>query len=235
MGIRITSLRVISAASCLACLLAATAAGRVAHAQPASAQPAPLPAQESAGLSSRAPWSVVEAGADLAMQALTHLGVPYRFGGQDPQRGFDCSGLVRHVAQAALGLDLPRTAEAMARIGKSVAREALQVGDLVFFNTRGRRYSHVGIYIGEGRFVHAPARRGQVRVEDVDGRYWQTRFNGARRLAVSAPVEPASEPLQWRPVASEPPNAPLTAVPAVPPTAPLPAPRADPGDHEPGA
>lgn len=224
MRVRITSLRVISAASCLACLLAATAAGRVAHAQPAL-----LPAQETAAPMSRAPWSVVEAGADLAMQALTHLGVPYRFGGQDPQRGFDCSGLVRHVAQAALGLDLPRTAEAMARIGQSVAREALQVGDLVFFNTRGRRYSHVGIYIGEGRFVHAPARRGLVRVEDVDGRYWQTRFNGARRLAVSAPVEQASESLQWRPITSEQP------APTAAPTAPPPAPRTDPGVREPGA
>lgn len=146
-------------------------------------------------------WSVASAGADLAMQALSFLGVPYRFGGQDPQRGFDCSGLVRHVTQSVMGLTLPRTAEAMARVGQSIGREALEVGDLVFFNTRGRRYSHVGIYIGEGRFVHAPARRGRVRVEEVDAAYWHTRFNGARRIVVAdatagraLEAEPAAAP-----------------------------------------
>ncbi|MCU0949722.1 MAG: C40 family peptidase [Burkholderiaceae bacterium] len=181
MGLRITPLRAIS--------VAMGVAAAVSAARPVGAQPRLQSTVESPASVSRAPWSVVEAGADLAMQALTHLGVPFRFGGQDPQRGFDCSGLVRHVAQVALGIDLPRTAEAMARIGQTVAREALQAGDLVFFNTRGRRYSHVGIYIGEGRFVHAPTRRGLVRVEAVDGRYWQTRFNGARRLASLAPAE----------------------------------------------
>jgi len=140
-------------------------------------------------------------GADLALQALAHLGVPYRYGGDDPARGFDCSGLVRHVARSVLGIDLPRNAEAMARAGLAVDRVALEVGDLVYFNTRGRRYSHVGVYIGEGRFVHAPTRNGQVRIESIEEGYWRSRFNGARRLhggseaamQSPAPVEPARE------------------------------------------
>jgi cell wall-associated NlpC family hydrolase len=86
------------------------------------------------------------------------------------------------VARSVLGIDLPRTSDAMARVGASVARDALQVGDLVFFNTRGGANSHVGIYVGEGRFVHAPSRLGKVRVEEVDATYWRARFNGARRL-----------------------------------------------------
>ena len=117
----------------------------------------------------------------VALEALALIGVPYRYGGDDPARGLDCSGLVRYVFRGA-GLDLPRQSEAIARLGTNVARHALEVGDLVFFNTRGRRYSHVGVYIGDGRFVHAPARRGQVRVEEMDNRYWLARFNGARRL-----------------------------------------------------
>jgi hypothetical protein len=108
--------------------------------------------------------------ADVVLTALSHLGVPYRFGGSDPRRGFDCSGLVRHVFQQAAALDMP------------LDRAELAPGDLVFFNTRGRAYSHVGIYVGEGRFVHAPARRGQVRVEAMESGYWRARFNGARRL-----------------------------------------------------
>lgn len=120
--------------------------------------------------------------ADVVLGALAHLGVPYRFGGSDPRRGFDCSGLVRHVFQQAAALDLPRSAEDMASLGLRLDPAELAPGDLVFFNTRGRPYSHVGIYVGEGRFVHAPARRGQVRVEAMDSRYWRTRFNGARRL-----------------------------------------------------
>lgn len=125
-------------------------------------------------------------GAQLAIEALMLLGVPYRYGGQDPARGLDCSGLVRHVAQSVLGLDLPRTSEAIARVGETIARDALQVGDLVFFNTRGRRFSHVGIYVGNGQFVHAPAQRGKVRVEAVSAGYWERRFNGARRLLPTA-------------------------------------------------
>ena len=137
-------------------------------------------------------WNWPSTSADFALQALSHLGVPYRFGGNDPKAGFDCSGLVRFVARSVLGIDLPRTSDAMARVGSVVARDALEVGDLVFFDTRGGANSHVGIYVGDGRFVHAPSRRGQVRVEEVDAAYWRARFNGARRLLLpDAATEPA--------------------------------------------
>ncbi len=122
-------------------------------------------------------------GTEVALRALVHVGVPYRYGGDDPRLGFDCSGLVRHVFRDALGLELPRRSEQIGRAARAVEGERLQPGDLVFFDTQGRAYSHVGIYIGNGRFVHAPARRGRVRVDGLDDPYWAARFNGARRLA----------------------------------------------------
>ena len=124
------------------------------------------------------------------MRALALIGTPYRYGGEDPVRGFDCSGLVRHVYREGAGLDLPRRSEDMGRIGTAVARDALVPGDLVFFNTLGRPYSHVAIYIGDGRFVHAPTSNGVVRVEALDQRYWLSRYNGARRVAAPAGVAP---------------------------------------------
>lgn len=120
--------------------------------------------------------------ADLALSAIALVGAPYRPGGEDPVSGFDCSGLVRYAARVALGLQLPRRAEEIGRSGAAVAASQLQPGDLVFFNTLGRPYSHVGVYLGDNRFVHAPTRRGQVRVEAMSQPYWRQRFNGARRL-----------------------------------------------------
>lgn len=119
---------------------------------------------------------------EIVLSALAYLGVPYRYGGNDPVTGFDCSGLVRQVFHSATAMQLPRSAQEMARLGLPVAAGELQPGDLVFFNTRGRAHSHVGIYIGDGSFVHAPARRGQVKVESMDLAYWQRRYNGARRI-----------------------------------------------------
>ena len=156
--------------------------------------------------------STAGVGADLALQALTLVGVPYRFGGEDPARDFDCSGLVRHVARSVLGLELPRTSEAIARVGRPVARDGLQGGDLVFFNTRGHRNSHVGVYIGEGRFVHAPTRNGLVRIEGIVDGYWRARFNGARRLhgdtgpstAGDRPAAPAPDTAKRRPTDEQP-------------------------------
>lgn len=121
----------------------------------------------------------------LAAHALTQLGIRYRFGGKSPDTGFDCSGLVGYSAQQSLGLKLPPRADDMAKLGNNVDRSDLQVGDLVFFNTMGRRYSHVGVYIGDSKFVHSPARGGVVRIEDMNERYWTTRFTGARRLDVT--------------------------------------------------
>lgn len=132
-------------------------------------------------------------GAEVALHALALTGVPYRFGSDDPARGLDCSGLVRHVFRAVAALELPRRAEELGRLGQWVAPAELKAGDLLFFNTRGRPFSHVGIYLGDGRFVHAPTRRGAVRIEDLAERYWQRRFNGARRL-LPAPQPSDAEP-----------------------------------------
>lgn len=133
---------------------------------------------------------IIEPKTALADQALDFLGTRYKYGGESPS-GFDCSGLVQYVANEALGLKLPRTAADQAKLGTKVARAELQRGDLVFFNTMGRRYSHVGIYLGDGEFVHAPSAGGKVRVEKLATRYWNTRYNGARRIA--APTQLAAK------------------------------------------
>ena len=129
--------------------------------------------------------------------ALSYLGVPYRFGGASPRTGFDCSGLVNHVFRQAFGLSLPRTAREIARNGAAVARGELLPGDLVFFNTRGFLNSHVGIYLGDSKFVHAPNSRGRVRIDDLDNTYYRTRFNGARRISATdadaAPITDAAD------------------------------------------
>lgn len=127
-------------------------------------------------------------------RALRYIGVPYRFGGSNPKMGFDCSGLVNHVFRETLGVTLPRTSRQLAGVGIAVAREDLRPGDLVFFNTRGSANSHVGIYLGDGRFVHAPRARTLVRIDRLDDPGYREVFEGARRLdplaLVVAPVDP---------------------------------------------
>ena len=125
---------------------------------------------------------------DLVMQAMNFLGVPYRRGGNSAEQGFDCSGFTRFVFENSIGLVLPRRADQQAQTAglQSVKREELKPGDLVFFNTMRRAFSHVGIYVGEGKFIHAPRTGGEVRVEDMRASYWAKRFNGARRAEVSA-------------------------------------------------
>lgn len=118
----------------------------------------------------------------LVDQALEYLGVRYRFGGTSPETGLDCSGLVLNVFRNAIGFDLPRTAAEMSRMGDKIGRKDLKPGDLVFFNTMRRTFSHVGIYLGDGKFVHAPSSGGKVRIEAISSSYWSKRFNGARRL-----------------------------------------------------
>jgi cell wall-associated NlpC family hydrolase len=121
---------------------------------------------------------------EVALYAVAQLGVPYVYGGASPQPGFDCSGLVRYVFQRTRNVDLPRTTFELARVGQSVPAPALQPGDLVFFNTLRRDYSHVGIYLGEERFIHAPTSGGVVRIESLRADYWVRRFNGARRVDI---------------------------------------------------
>ncbi|MCW5300211.1 peptidoglycan endopeptidase [Herbaspirillum lusitanum] len=121
---------------------------------------------------------------ELAVQALSMLGINYRYGGTSPETGLDCSGLVRYVFKEALGTDLPRTSAEISRVGEKVVD--LRPGDLVFYNTLRRGFSHVGIYLGDGKFIHSPSAGGQVRIEDMDVAYWKKRFNGARRISATA-------------------------------------------------
>jgi hypothetical protein len=119
---------------------------------------------------------------DLLLQAVSLLGVAYRFGGASPASGLDCSGFIQYVFKKSLKLTLPRTATEMARLGRPVERQDLVPGDLVFFNTRGFIFSHVGIYMGNGKFIHAPRTGKHVEVSNLTQRYWLARYNGARRF-----------------------------------------------------
>ncbi len=119
---------------------------------------------------------------DVIFYALSMVGINYRWGGSSPQTGFDCSGLVSHVFRQIYGLVLPRDSYGMARLGKSVEVDELRPGDLVFFNTLRRPYSHVGIYLGEKRFIHAPSAGKSVQIVNMTESYWTTRYNGARRI-----------------------------------------------------
>lgn len=125
---------------------------------------------------------VVTKASDLVLNALSLIGVNYRYGGNHPSSGLDCSGFVRYVVRDTLGFLLPRRAIEMSRLGEAVAKESLQPGDLVFFNTMRSAFSHVGIYIGDNKFVHAPSTGKQIRVDNMHTSYWSRRYNGARRV-----------------------------------------------------
>jgi cell wall-associated NlpC family hydrolase len=134
--------------------------------------------------------------AEVVFRALSLLGVNYRFGGNSPTSGLDCSGLVRLVYSEVTGLILPRRSDEMSRVGGSIDKSELQPGDLVFFNTLRMPFSHVGIFIGNGQFVHSPSSGSTVRVENMNLSYWQSRFNGARRLIAGEPLaSPVSTPI----------------------------------------
>ena len=154
-----------------------------AHAEPAQQDMERL--LEHKGLTTRLSDSIHQAtdrATDLIRNAMGALGVPYRRGGTSAETGFDCSGFVRSMYQRAVGLILPRTAAEQAASTAQITKTDLQPGDLVFFNTLKRRHSHMGIYIGDGRFVHAPSSKGRVRVERLDNRYFAPRIDGARTL-----------------------------------------------------
>ena len=119
---------------------------------------------------------------DVVMNALGMIGLRYRFGGNTPESGLDCSGFVRYVFNDTFGFLLPRRAVEMSRVGTSVDMAELRPGDLVFFNTMRHTFSHVGIYIGDNKFVHAPSTGSKIRVDDMTASYWVSRYNGARRI-----------------------------------------------------
>ena len=140
------------------------------------------------GGSSRLLASVRDTASDLVLSAMNFLGVRYTRGGNSVENGFDCSGFTRHIFEMSVGLVLPRRADEQAKDSSLAAihRDELRPGDLVFFNTMKRTFSHVGIYVGDGKFIHAPRTGSAVRVEDMRDSYWAKRFTGARRADLKA-------------------------------------------------
>ena len=142
---------------------------------------------------------------ELVVNAMGFLGTAYRRGGSSVETGFDCSGFVRAVYEQSVGLILPRRAEQQAAATQNIEKKDLQPGDLVFFNTMRRAFSHVGIYVGDGKFIHSPKPGASVRVESMSVSYWNGRFNGARRVksedGASAMASYKSETLAQQPFA----------------------------------
>ena len=130
---------------------------------------------------------------ELVVNAMGFLGVPYKRGGNNVETGFDCSGFVRAIYEQSVGLLLPRKAEQQAAATERIDKTELQPGDLVFFNTMRRTFSHVGIYVGDGKFIHSPKPGAEVRVESMGGDYWARRFDGARRVQRTPAADSASE------------------------------------------
>lgn len=151
--------------------------GRESPVTPARAEHAPAPFSEPP-----APFTVPARDSDMLFHALMASGVDYRSGGKSYQSGFDCSGLVAHVYREAYGLALPHNTQAQSEMGETIRLSELQAGDLVFFNTQRKPFSHVGIYLGDGRFIHAPKEGAVVRTENLRARYWAARIDGARRI-----------------------------------------------------
>ena len=143
-----------------------------------SAEPPPVPPPHFEALAPAAGPA-----GELIFRALSLIGVRYKPGGNSPESGFDCSGLVSYLFREVMNIRLPRSADQIWREGSEVAFETIEPGDLVFYNTLRRPFSHVGVYVGDGRFVHAPASGGMVRTESMHERYWAKRWNGAKRIA----------------------------------------------------
>lgn len=132
--------------------------------------------------------SVRDRASDLVMTAMNFLGVPYRLGGNTADAGFDCSGFTRYIFERSIGMVLPRRADEQAHSSSllAIGRNELRPGDLVFFNTMRATFSHVGIYVGDNKFIHAPRTGAEVRIEDMGDSYWSRRFTGARRADLTA-------------------------------------------------
>lgn len=129
---------------------------------------------------------------DIPIYAVSLVGSPYRLGGTSPETGLDCSGFVGHVFRQTAGVVLPRDSRAISEVARPLAKAELQPGDLVFFNTLNRAFSHVGIYVGDDRFVHAASSRtGSVMLSNLNDRYWRERFDGARRVLPPSQDQPA--------------------------------------------
>lgn len=121
-------------------------------------------------------------GREILLYTMSMLDIDYQFGGSNPEAGLDCSGLVAYIYKNAAGVSLPHNAAQIANLARPVSNNQLRVGDLVFFNTLGRPFSHMGIYIGDGKFVHAPRSNSTIRVERLDNSYFAARYQGGRTL-----------------------------------------------------
>jgi cell wall-associated NlpC family hydrolase len=157
---------------CTLALASACSGPRLAESLPAEQEEVALPQLA----------NVPEHGMQLAEFAKTLTGVKYRYGGNSPETGLDCSGFIIYVFRETLGIHLPRRVADISRIGQEISRPDLQPGDLVFFNTQGDQYSHAGIYLGDNKFIHSPRSGKTVRIADMGLQYWTRHFNGARRL-----------------------------------------------------
>ena len=140
--------------------------------------------------------SIRSKASELVVTAMGFLGVPYQRGGSTVETGFDCSGFVHAMFEQTIGLMLPRRAEQQAAATQTIERADLLPGDLVFFNTLQRAFSHVGIYVGEGKFIHAPKPGARVRIENMSVAYWSSRFDGARRVPISESATPPLGPIE---------------------------------------
>ncbi len=107
---------------------------------------------------------------------------PYKYGGSSPTTGFDCSGFVGDVFRHTAGMNMPRSTIEISQVGQAIKSDNLRSGDLVFFNTLKQKFSHVGIYLGDDRFIHAPSKGGKVRIENMNDKYWKKGYDGARRV-----------------------------------------------------
>ncbi len=191
--------------ACL-CLLGAQAANAEPDAPTPASGDAVLQLLHDKGILTQAAQAAAEAEAspivqqvrdtatEMVVSAMNFLGVRYRRGGNNAEQGFDCSGFTRYVFEHSVGLVLPRRSDQQARQAglQEVKKDQLKPGDLVFFNTMRRAFSHVGIYSGEGKFIHAPRTGGAVRIEDMRTAYWGKRFNGGRRADLPAADTPPS-------------------------------------------
>lgn len=121
---------------------------------------------------------------NIVISALGFIGIPYKWGGSNSETGFDCSGFVKSIYENSLGFLLPRKADQQAKATHEISKGNMIPGDLVFFNTMRKSFSHVGIYLGQGRFIHAPRAGALVRVDDIENSYWSSRFDGARRVVM---------------------------------------------------
>lgn len=143
----------------------------------ACTSPSPRPSAETIAQQA---LPVSEKGNEVALYAMSLLDIGYRFGGKNPEAGFDCSGMVSYIYGRAVGIKVQGSAADIAREGRSIERSLLRPGDLVFFNTRNFPFSHVGIYLGDARFIHAPSTNGRVRIDRLSDSYYAQRFQAAR-------------------------------------------------------